>query len=158
MNLRRCLVGTLSIGFALACSGLEDLDLPETNDNKGSNGASPEEHDVFNMRVGMCFQDVTGDTVADLPVVDCSQAHDNEVYHLFDVSLSSFSEAGIEAEAERECIRAFEDYVNLAYPESRYIAAWLTPTMDSWQQGDREVICILYDEKPITGSVRNSGK
>ncbi len=85
---------------------------------------------VFELKVGECFDDPTDATVTDVEMVDCEEAHDNEAY------------AGID------------------YGSSILDYSWLVPTPKSWEDGDdREVLCIVYDLdlKKLTGSVKNSG-
>ena len=49
--------------------------------------------------------------------------------------------------------------VGKIYEES-ILGIWtLTPTPDSWEAGDREIVCYLYDIelRKLTGSMRGSG-
>jgi serine/threonine protein kinase len=111
---------------------------------------------AFSIRTGDCFQEVDGETVTELTVVPCTQSHDNEVFKTFDVSIRTYNEAAIEAESERTCLDVFQRYVGLDYDSSKFTVAWMTPTNGSWASGDREVLCILYDSVPMTGSARGS--
>lgn len=109
---------------------------------------------VFDLEVGTCFDDpafaadepgTIGETVA----VQCFEPHDAEVYAI--VSYTSGPEADFPGEdivqdrAEDECFDRFEDFVGIAYEDSRLDIATIWPTEDSWEQGDREATCVVFD-------------
>ena len=58
------------------------------------------------------------------------------------------------------CIARFQDYVGLAYTDSPLEVFTITPTEASWDSGDREVICSLYnsDFTKLTGSMRGAAR
>lgn len=122
--------------------------------------------DAFTMRVGDCFDDTAtlasdaAGEVASLPGVPCAQPHDNEVYAVFDVDVESFP--GDEAMADMafgQCLARFEAFVGIDYEESDLDITALYPSGQSWRlQGDREVVCAVYDinSNKLTGSARDS--
>lgn len=116
---------------------------------------------VFDLAVGDCFDDTTGEEeISDVPVVDCAEPHDNEVFHVFDVADGDFpGEDALVQSAEEGCLPAFESYVGRDYATSRLDIFPITPTATSWSSGDREVICALYDVElvKLEGSMRDSG-
>ena len=120
---------------------------------------------VFELAVGTCFNDPgSAEEIQSVGSVPCETPHDNEVFALVDFpagpddafpgreALSTFG--------DEQCQGAqFEDYVGVPYAESRYFATQLTPTEGSWEQGDREVVCLLYDSTTqITGTVRGTAQ
>lgn len=116
---------------------------------------------VFELAVGDCFDTAAaGGEVSDVPIVDCSEPHDNEVFHTFEVEDGDYpGNEALVARAEEECIPAFADYVGTDYASSRLDIFPITPTEGSWSDGDREVICALYDlelEK-LEGSMQDRG-
>ena len=117
---------------------------------------------VFSLEVGTCFddQDSGGGEVSDVPIVDCADPHDDEVYYLFDLPSGDFpGSSSIDEQAGAGCLAAFEPYVAEPYNTSILDIGWLDPTPDSWDQGDREIVCILYDLSlaKLTGSMQGSG-
>jgi hypothetical protein len=62
---------------------------------------------------------------------------------------------GVQALADERCYDAFQPFVGASYEESRFDNWPMTPTESSWAQGDREVLCLVYDAGlgKITGSV-----
>ncbi|MEM7431502.1 MAG: septum formation family protein [Pseudomonadota bacterium] len=118
--------------------------------------------DAFDMRVGDCFDDPSeyDDEVFSLPGVPCSEPHDNEVYAVFDVSMSSYpGEDEIGYVAQERCLEYFEGFVGLDYDSSTLDIFPFYPTSESWGQGDREVVCAIFDmnTQKLVGSVKGSG-
>lgn len=115
---------------------------------------------VLTLDVGTCFDDPESfDEVTDVPVTDCADPHDNEVFSTFDIPDGDYpGDEAVNAAAENGCLAAFEPYVGLDYASSVYDIGWFTPTQDSWDAGDREVICFVYEVTfaKITGSVQGS--
>ena len=116
---------------------------------------------VFDMEVGMCFDDVAGDEVTSVPTVDCSEPHDNEVFDIFDYTESEYPGQDAMNEAARQlCIDEFEAYVEITYQESELEVFAITPTDQSWEDGDREIICNLFnlDFSKLTSSMRGAAR
>ena len=101
------------------------------------------EVDVFTLVVGDCLNDAseTGD-VSTVPVVDCDEPHDSEVYArvLMDDPKYPGEEATIAA-ADEACRAEFERFVGVPSSQSEYRYATLYPTENSWSGGDREILC-----------------
>lgn len=120
---------------------------------------------VFELAVGDCFgdtDDADGGRISDVPIVACSEPHDREVFHTFTVADGEFpGEDALMAQAEDLCIPVFEEYVGAAYGSgSRLGILPITPTQGSWDNGDREVVCALYDLQgaQLEGSMEGSGE
>ena len=144
---------------------LYDFDLrPLTGSAVGSGGqfepsadAEPfGDWDAFNTFVGECFNDAG-------PVVDCEEPHDNEVYAIFSheggASAPYPGDDAMDVFAEDGCIAEFEVYVGIDYDSSVYSASYLLPSAETWAEGDREVVCYLYDEEfLIEGSMQGAAE
>ncbi len=117
---------------------------------------------VFDLAVGDCFDvpDVNGevDTVRGIP---CDEAHTYEVFwtgdYPGDVQPSEDEYTGW---LEEGCLPAFDAYVGLAYADSIYYVGVLSPTEDSWANGDRAFTCYLSNEAEttITGSAEGAAE
>jgi hypothetical protein len=122
---------------------------------------------VFALEAGDCFTATDdllgGGEVQDLPTLDCEDEHDGEVFAIFavmDVPDGGYPDVEeLQANADEDCLGAFEDYVGVPYEESTLLFANLVPTEASWADGDREIVCFLFaeDEGPLTGSMADSG-
>ena len=123
--------------------------------------------DPFTMQLGDCFDNTSSlvndemGEVSNLPGVPCSQPHDNEVFAIFDLDQPTFpGSAQISELSFQACLDRFESFVGLDYESSSLDIAALYPSKESWsRQGDREVVCAVYDMNlgKLTGSTRNSG-
>ena len=53
---------------------------------------------------------------------------------------------------------AFEQYVGIDYAVSKYFTDAYLPSEGTWEEGDREVVCVLYvpDDDELTDSARDS--
>jgi hypothetical protein len=157
-----CVVGALLVGVALFALGDGDDDAEAGNTTTTPAG---EPVAVNRVDVGTCFNDA-GDEGAfdytDFAVVGCDEPHDNEVYHLFDAPGGDAYPGNDQiAEVTRNgCLEAFEAYVGAPYTESVLAILPIPPSETSWEGGDREVVCALYDtgREELIGSVRGSAR
>lgn len=117
---------------------------------------------VLTLSIGTCFDDPDSfEEVEDIPIIDCDSPHDNEVFANVDMTGSDYP--GFEAVNNRAfqiCEDNFAAYLGISYDESIYDIAWFNPTADTWDIGDREVICFAYDltYEKITGTVNGIAK
>lgn len=118
--------------------------------------------DVFQLRVGDCLNssDLDAEEVSTVPVLPCANPHEDEVYYSFNVSGTEFPGTdAINVEAETTCLAEFATFVGVDY-ESSVLGWWpFTPTEGSWGQGDREVLCLIYDPAgDVTGTLAGSAR
>lgn len=117
---------------------------------------------VFRFRVGDCFNDPSGDAsmVTEVEGVPCSTSHDNEVFHTFELPDGPFPDTDtLDGYVFDECLPAFESYVGVSYDVSELFLFPITPTEESWDVDDREVVCALYaDGAQLVGSMRSSNR
>ncbi len=119
---------------------------------------------VFDLAVGDCFDD--GDMalgeleeIGEVPLVECSVPHDNEVYAVVTVDGEVFpGEEAIQIQADEVCLDAFDPFVGLDYESSALDFGWLIPTADTWEMGDRVVACFVYrlDLAKVSGTLEGS--
>jgi hypothetical protein len=120
---------------------------------------------VFDLAIGDCFDDgdmVIGgvEEIGDVPMVECSEPHDNEVYAVVTVDGDEFpGEQAIQNTADDMCLEAFDGFVGLDYQTSILDFGWLVPTADTWAAGDRVVACFIYrmDLEKVTGTLQGTG-
>lgn len=115
---------------------------------------------VSDLEPGMCFEDVgTGlNEVTEVPVVPCDAPHSNEVFALLEQPGDTFpGEEEIRGLADEGCHASFEEYVGAPFETSTLTSFPVTPTAESWAQGDRQVVCVLTSPQPRTSSARGSG-
>jgi len=118
---------------------------------------------VFDVTVGDCFDDPPEfDEVSSVPIIDCAEPHDNEVYAIFDYTGSADypGDDEIERAANTGCIDRFEEFVGIDYFESEIFVGAFWPSPGTWDDGDREVICFAYegDFSKITGTLQGAAR
>jgi hypothetical protein len=121
----------------------------------------PEGEDVFSLAVADCLADAdVPDEVTTVRVVDCALPHDSEIFARTTADDTTFPGADVlEARLVEFCRgEAFTDFVGIPFAESRYSTRGYYPTIESWANGDRELLCTIVDESgtPLTGSLRDA--
>jgi hypothetical protein len=111
--------------------------------------------DIDDLTVGDCFNAPEGFSVVEH--VPCEQPHVYEIFATVTHPGDGEEYPGDEAvtdTAEELCEPEFEPYVGVDYQSSELYATTITPTQDSWAEGDRNIVCALHeeDEREITGS------
>jgi hypothetical protein len=157
-----CVVGAVLAVLALLAlsDGEDDAEARNTTTTPAGEPVAVDRIDV-----GTCFNDAGDEGAFDyteLAVVDCDEAHDNEVYHLFDAPGSATypGDQQIAEVTQQGCLAAFEPYVGKPYTESVFAILPIPPSATSWEGGDREVVCALYDtgRRELTGSARGAAR
>lgn len=158
------IAAVLALGLG-ACGG-DDAEPEARPSSTTSSTVEERDQDVFAFDVGDCFNDPEGVDLeaegADLTsvgAVPCNEPHDNEVIHLFEVEdADEFPGTDALTERAEECVGPFEDYVGISYDESELEIFPFVPSAESWEQGDREIVCAVYlpDEQKLTGTVRDA--
>jgi len=129
----------------------------------GGAAACSDDDSVFSAEVGRCVEDVSDlvGAVSDLPQVDCTDDHDGEVFFLFEHEGDDDDYPGgeaLQAEAADDCEGdAFEDYTGTSYSESAIFVGYITPSEQSWSQGDRESICVASTGSTVDVSFEDNG-
>ncbi len=125
---------------------------------------------VYELRTGDCFnggERVTEEpgrerTVERVTAVPCDQAHDNEVFAVFDHPAGRDAafpgEEAVNKVAQDECLERFEAYVGRPYAGSDLQVAVIAPGERSWkEEDDRTLACIVYGDGRLKGSRKASG-
>ena len=117
--------------------------------------------DVFDLEVGVCladFQDAT--ELETIEASSCSEPHSDEIFASGSIPDGNFPGMDVvEAKAQDMCIAEFDDFVGISYEDSVLDVGYLTPTEESWNDGDRDVLCTVYDPaEEISGSLRCAGR
>ncbi|ARJ05628.1 hypothetical protein B5808_10640 [Cnuibacter physcomitrellae] len=153
-------IGALVAGLALAGCSSQPATPPATDSTTGEE-IEQTQTDVFTLAVGDCMNDVSGTEVSEVPIVDCADEHDYEVYHDFELTGDEYpGDDAVSTQAEQGCQEAFEAFVGVPYDQSMYGSVPFTPTESSWTQADdRLVSCLIGDPSGKTvGSLKGAAK
>lgn len=127
-----------------------------TDDSVGTGPAAGDELpiSVFELELGTCFDDPAfaadeASSIGETTAVQCFDPHDAEVYAIVafpETAAEDYpGEEDVQDYAEGECFDRFEDFVGIPYADSRLDIATIWPTEPSWEEGDREATCVVFD-------------
>jgi hypothetical protein len=130
----------------------------------GIAGWYDEDRSINDLEVGDCVElDFDADELSTVPVVSCTEPHHAEVFVVADLFDEDDEFPGREAMRRRideQCgAEAFEDYVGTPYAESSLERSFAAPSPDSWDAGDRTVVCFVIrpDGTTVDRPLRDSG-
>lgn len=118
---------------------------------------------VLDLKVGDCLQLPSESSAATIERAKCTDSHEAEVSALVttdpkDAKASYPGADALSQQAETGCVDSFEGYVGTPYVSSGLDVTWLTPTEQSWSEGDRTIVCLVHamDAQELTTSVKDS--
>lgn len=126
----------------------------------GGSSAS-QEVSVFKLQVGQCLvppKKVQADLTS-IEVVPCTKPHSQEVYALArDRAGSTYPTATkLDNFANAACLDRFSSYVGIPYQQSTLYFTYLLPSVRSWADGDRTVVCVAETvTAPLTKSIKGT--
>lgn len=160
------IISLILVGALTGCSQENGFETQKTEESLFKNEVG---YHINSLKIGMCFDDASEeDTITDenqniaannFPILACNRPHDNEVYyiyHLPDAEDYNETEALIERMLD-VCEDKFKGYIGKSYQDSYYEMSVLTPTVESWQDGDREAICYAFhpEDKKLHNSLKD---
>lgn len=118
---------------------------------------------VLSLEVGQCINTETEGEISSVPVVDCAETHNGEVFSLPQLPDGDFpGDDAVRQSADQLCAgQDFQTYVGKPYEESAIYYSALTPTDETWDDGDREIVCFLLADQngsESTGSLRGANR
>lgn len=118
---------------------------------------------VLDLGVGDCLMLPTETQAVTVRRTTCDSEHEAEVSAVADTDPKGEDdpfpgEDALAKQAESACVGSFESYVGSPYVSSALDVTWLTPTEQSWSQGDRRIVCLVHalDAQRLSSSVRGS--
>jgi Domain of unknown function (DUF4190)/Septum formation len=110
------------------------------------------------LRPGDCVNNLntTTATVLSLPAVPCSQAHEGEVFAVFDLADGPYpGENAITNQATSGCQARIDAYSPTAGTDGTYTLVWIYPRQQDWAKGSREITCVAAAlSGTTTGSIK----
>ncbi|MDP9027100.1 MAG: septum formation family protein [Actinomycetota bacterium] len=141
------------------CGLIAQLNNTTPRDASGTPTAENTNAGVFTIKVGDCLNDASSTgTVTTAPIVPCKEPHDSEAYKSVQMSGGAFpGPDAVTSQANEACAKAFPTFIGVAYDDSNLSISYYFPTKDSWANGDREILCTVYDDGVKTvGTLKNA--
>ena len=117
--------------------------------------------DAFAIAVGDSLNDGNLDgEVTSVPTIACDQPHDSEAYASIIVDDGAYpGEDAILAQADEDCKAQFNTFAGIDYDQSALDFSYYYPTAGSWDNGDREILCLIYEyQVKTTGSLAGAAR
>ena len=119
---------------------------------------------IEDLKAGDCISDIATDTqdsqkvATEATVVDCSTPHQYEMVGTGDTTASTFSEADTNTEMSKISEPLVTSYVGSPSKANSYRILAVTPSQETWDQGDRTFVCFAQnsDKSPLNNSIKNS--
>lgn len=140
------------------CGILDQAAEPAVRDETSGEITESSEADVFSLKVGDCLnQQASEDAeeVSSVPTVPCAEPHDSEAYAATDMADGEYpGDQAVMDQADTFCYDEFATFVGLSYDESELDLASFFPTPESWEEGDREIMCFVSSpDGQVTGTL-----
>lgn len=102
---------------------------------------------AFDIQEGDCFTiETEAETITDVHAVPCSDPHLYEAYRVADRETAAFpTQADLDTIFTELCVASFPSYVGAPYDTSEIWADFMTPSEESYADGDREYVCYLFE-------------
>ncbi|MCL2490708.1 MAG: septum formation family protein [Propionibacteriaceae bacterium] len=109
--------------------------------------------------VGTCFErqatiDSKGAYVAP---IDCTEAHDSEVFYSGNVSETTYPDSdGWQQAVLDTCHPAFKTYTGITFGQNSWQIYYIYPSQQAWDNGSRLLLCYTTDPLQRTTSVKKA--
>lgn len=115
---------------------------------------------AFELSTGQCLNEPDSEEVVNVEVVECTDPHHLEIYQVSDLADQEFVERTIDSQSFDLCLETFDGFIGTPYIDSDFEIYYLIPSAESWADGDREVVCAVYDllNDKSTGTAENSNR
>lgn len=151
--------------FAVAAAvtllvGCSKLPAPEAKRNEAGAIEKEAQADAFSVKLGDCLNDPGDGNITSVRVVPCSEPHELEVFHEFNLEGDQYpaSDEDMEEQVLATCDPVFETFVGRSYEDSDLDYTTMEPTQGSWSDGDRAVVCMIAnaDYSKVSGTLKGS--
>jgi hypothetical protein len=116
---------------------------------------------VDDMRAGDCFNAGEEESITDVDGVPCTEAHQYQVFAVGDYEAASYpTDPELDTIFTSVCEGPFHGFVGMPYADSELYGQMITPSEETWADGDRSFICILYDpnDPTLTASMEGAAR
>lgn len=150
--------GVLGLGLLLSGCGLIGGDDAQREPSGAVTASSTA--DAFAIKVGDCVNEPEGTTFSEILAIPCDQPHDLEAFASKKLPDGDFPGRSVMADkAEEFCDPQFLEFVGIAFADSVLTSTPFTPTSESWQGGDREIVCLVgQDNAKTAGTLKAANK
>jgi len=147
-----------SLALVLALSGCSSTDRNSGDEitQQGEEKVLETEVKILEIKLGDCFFALPDDgNFSTMKTIPCREGHGWQIFHQGYINnLSEYSLAGVDEETIKICDEAWDDLPRTLndsaleeYGEATLIEIY--PTAGSWEEGDREVNCVIGSDTTL---------
>ena len=115
---------------------------------------------IDKLKVGDCYDAPGTGEISEVTGRPCGQTHEFELIAIVqDTQQAAYpDDATFHNFIVSSCVPIFEDWIGIAIDQSALDVASVVPSSDAWRDGDRTVICSVYDpaNNKLTSSLKGS--
>jgi hypothetical protein len=146
---RKIPVGWLIVGLLVVGGGVAGYLF---NASRSSTGEITRSGDLTanDLRVGDCFdlKEPDAEEIFDVTAHPCTEAHEYEVFYVGSLAGGEYPTDDVTTTfVVDNCGPAFGAYVGKEYVDSQLDFSYLSPSVESWRDGDRSVQCAAFDPR-----------
>lgn len=106
------------------------------------------EFTIYDVQTGDCYNNPSEDELYELELVDCTAPHEYETFAAIEYDAGPDEpypgEAVLDEFSEEYCLAEFASYVGTTYEKSALYYYYLPPSEQTWEDGDRLIVCTLF--------------
>jgi hypothetical protein len=139
----------LAAGAVFVVAGLSACSTQTVDPDRGSDGKitkAVDNADALKLQTGDCLNvDAGSGKLVSVPVVPCDEDHKSEVFASFDNKDAKKYPGSqkLEKEANSTCKSEFSSFIGIDYDDSKLEFWPVYPSSASWEDGDRETLCVV---------------
>jgi hypothetical protein len=108
------------------------------------------------VKAGDCLKELPASgLVLTVDTTECNEPHKGEIFSVMTMPDGAFPGSSAIEEYQDKCAPELEKYSREAISDPQIGLFVLSPSEDSWGQGDRAVTCIATSETPRTGTLKH---
>lgn len=151
----------LAVAVAGVLTGCSLFDAGPERDSETGALLEAVEINVFDLAVGDCLDGFAdGEAVSQILATPCDEEHTHEVFASLTLPDGDYpGQEDVDEQARAGCVEQFAVFVGRPWDNSTLDYGYYTPTRQSWETGDREVLCMISDPSgPITGTLEGTDR
>ena len=151
------LLGAAAVIGGSIVMGARGMNSPGDSPPAGASDTSTVAFDE--LKAGECLRVSDADNLPDeIPLVPCTQAHQLEVFGVFDLPAGAWpGDDSVEAAADQGCSPLFTSYVGASADDPKYTWSDYLPSKEDWSHDFRRVVCTDETFPGSSTSIKRAG-
>jgi Domain of unknown function (DUF4190)/Septum formation len=109
---------------------------------------------AFSVGVGDCLADIPSGVITEVNTTSCDRPHRGEVVGVLKMPDGPYPGESPLRDDREKCSNALQSYSSTAAQDPNIELTTLRPTRETWEHGNRDLVCIATLSSPRTGSLK----